>query len=562
VEYAIDRVTGQTVAASDASARRARYRPYRCPVCGKPVGLRSGRRRIPHFAHKPGEALPDCENYHPAVGEPATPGSVRNALRTQVPHGLYALVDPVARGVPSWHLELLIPGASAPEGSVQVPDSPHGLVRVNCATIIGSGRRVEVRPQAKPYRLVGEGLSDRTYETRLQRLTPGLDLDRGNVFRWGSSASRRLEEAAPLHWGRLYIVVWAEQLTTDCPEHVAITELATRAGWNAALVELPRTPSLDTESWAERFLEREIRTEPPELELVSPPVHSIADDGLIRIPCGEDVIVAVTVPPGCRFPPIITILPPSQERREVRVQESGVTFIAASGLREGRTEFFLDHPDANALIIQPVEEPFWAVPTAEFVFRGEGGEISEVALPVFSLAARSKLNPTGDGLRKLAAVECSNRLCGTIRSRPTSTDPWIERRFGLTADVPDRVGAAQPISQLAGYLRDVMGNADVEIDFGNYGGQSYQRAQSDTVPAQLTEQLKTRMVWLLSNPGAEVPRPGGPTDARMLLGRLAEGTEEARVLERFLARERWPRSMLPHLMAIADDLFRTLGKAL
>ena len=69
MRYAKDSRTKLDVDAEDVRGT-ARYRSYSCPVCGARVHFRSsmGLSPDPGFAHNKHAAKPDCELYHPGLG--------------------------------------------------------------------------------------------------------------------------------------------------------------------------------------------------------------------------------------------------------------------------------------------------------------------------------------------------------------------------------------------------------------------------------------------------------------------------------------------------------------
>src|SRR5690606_7688368 len=126
--------TGTLVSATElAAATRWRRRGFWCPVCKKAVHLRVGRVREPHFAHNPGEARPDCENYHPGIG--GGDGTYVSGRADPPYQPLYLVEEPNPRGSPRWHLELLVPAAPVSSGFVNVPDGEGGQVEIHCARL-------------------------------------------------------------------------------------------------------------------------------------------------------------------------------------------------------------------------------------------------------------------------------------------------------------------------------------------------------------------------------------------------------------------------------------------
>jgi hypothetical protein len=118
--HAKDRRTGQLIGASKASP----WGNYRCPTCNAEVSLRSGDYRVTHFAHKPGQGKPECDEFHPS---PDLVHSWRDVPTSQGPE-----VDPLwlnieleperdaRRGLRRWGLTLTVPKSPDDHGVIQI----------------------------------------------------------------------------------------------------------------------------------------------------------------------------------------------------------------------------------------------------------------------------------------------------------------------------------------------------------------------------------------------------------------------------------------------------------
>jgi Competence protein CoiA-like family len=121
--HAKERRTGQIIAAKKASP----WGSYRCPTCNAEVSLRSGDYRVAHFAHKPGQGKPECDEFHPSEdlrhlwhnAQDSYQGPAIDPLRLSIE--LEPEYDS-RRGPRKWVLRLT------------VPKSPyeHGLVQIDC----------------------------------------------------------------------------------------------------------------------------------------------------------------------------------------------------------------------------------------------------------------------------------------------------------------------------------------------------------------------------------------------------------------------------------------------
>lgn len=558
--YAID-PTGDHVRADDVGARRSRHRRFRCPVCKKRVYLRAGPHRVPHFAHMPGEGDPDCENYHPGSGSPDHHGNPGSFARKELGRSLYVVLDPAIRGLPRWRLEILVPAAPSGQGAVRVADSPHGEMTVQCSRLVQAARRVEVKPQSKSYRLIPINVDHTGYQELLRTPTPGLGLTAGSTFTAGSPTSRRLSDETPLKWGGSYIVLWPQQVTPEWPDEVRWVRLAPRTGWEAALIDLPATASVETERWAEVFLGRGIRHPPPQIGLVSPAILSVSDDGVVHIPAGEDIVIAVTNRAGSSSGETLEIISPSQEHTSIALPASGRTVLALMDLPNGRTELSLSDPDADSLVLQPLTDPLCAVATVEFLFRHLDRE-EDISVPAFSAVAESHLQRVRAGDLSFAGLTWSPGVRCSVRSRSASTEPWKEQHF-VALRGGEREGAAQSeggMEHLYRHLLTILDTAEVEVDFGNFGRVVTSLVSLEDEIRTLPRPLRNRILWLLSCPGEDVPASYCLAAAKTRS--LVElNAQDVPILHKFFARERWPSVLLPHLIATGNELVHILGKA-
>jgi hypothetical protein len=320
--------------------------------------------------------------------------------------------------------------------------------------------------------------------------------------------------------------------------------------------------STQVEGWAERFLRRSIGFPPPRLGVISPPVLSIADDGTLRVPAGEELIIAVVAAPGTPPGGTLGVFSPSGARQSMPLADSGSTLVALGDLPAGRTELFLDNPDAEDLLIEPIERPLRRAPAAEFVVRSTGADTTENAVPFFSVAAKSHLERVRDGDLVLTRVVSPPGVRCGVRTRPKLAAEGQERRF-VTARgtrVESRVQSAEPMESLAPYLLTVLACAEVEIDFGNFGSVSIRKAGRTTPPMRLPPRVRERIRWLLSNPGADSPAFMFLSAARTRWGLAEIDPRDRDLLTKFFGRDAWPAAVLPHLTVAGNELVRILGR--
>ena len=550
VQHAID---GYGALVSATKGRR--YRRYRCPLCKQRVHLRDGPRRAAHFAHNPGEGDPDCENYHPASGTTFYEDS-SDSTRIRASHALYMVIDPALAYRPRWHLEILVPASPGVRGAVRVVDSPHGEVRLQCRELFDGAVRAEVRPQFSEYRLEPMGVSDRRYEERLEVGTSGLAAHLATAFEIGSTVSRRMPEGKPLGWGGSYALVWPEQLPLPSPPHATWSELAPHRGWEAAILELPTTEFREIQRWADRFLDRPVRHAPPQIGLVSPAVLSIADDGALRIPVTRKVILSVEGEPEASS---LVFSSPSGTVQRLPVWNSDPKLFAFSDLPIGRTEFYLDDPDSDDLMVEVLAAPVCTAPSAEFLFRGPGLSGEDSSVPVFSKELPSRLKRVREGELDLIGLTCPPGLHCRIRSRDSSASPWRELAFAEPRNTDDTTACG--MDDVVSYLRSSLRSPEIELDFGSFGGVVLHRRSVKRSTVAVPSTVRDRILWLLSIPGGDVPAHYCLGRARSRWRKSAVQSWDRAILTELFDRELWPAAMLPHLTTTDHELVRVFQKA-
>jgi hypothetical protein len=128
MDFAKDRK--ENIIPAHKAVRGGGYRFYFCPVCNAEVFARQGKYRVAHFAHRSGQARPECELYFPPgyIKGPLTPSTDHlDEQRETGPRPYLQLsveLEPETnlrgRRLRQWGLRLTVPKSLETHGQLQV----------------------------------------------------------------------------------------------------------------------------------------------------------------------------------------------------------------------------------------------------------------------------------------------------------------------------------------------------------------------------------------------------------------------------------------------------------
>ncbi|WP_371134363.1 hypothetical protein [Nitrosomonas sp.] len=256
------------------------------------VYLRSGSKRVPHFAHSVGLGSKECTLYHPSTGAHpsifhATNPGQGNANSIKGSQNLALLLS--LHNQKGFELKLKIPAAS------RLPPWT-GVLRVQ--TSIGERLLswvslkddifVPVVPSTEPFFVASEGQIDESYSSILKNGFPGLSKT-GNWFKILPTSGRLLDIQESIFWGESYWVLldarFRNMLTE--PRQLVISEVACIDSWVLLEVKLPDggIHLLEVlQSEIEEWCGRTIRSGAPKSILLHPLPHGFKEDGSVIIP--------------------------------------------------------------------------------------------------------------------------------------------------------------------------------------------------------------------------------------------------------------------------------------
>lgn len=244
MNYAIDKFTGTLILA----ARATKYARYVCPVCEKGVSLRKGKIVPPYFAHLPGQGTSDCENFVP--GHSFIAETIKTISKRCME---LRLLIPVGSNSREWSLELVLPTCNLCRAKITL-DVGGRSQTLDMRSMVKS-RQIGAELSVKSYRIVSySGEPDPKFVTEVERECPGLPSVGAAVFTaLGRAASKGFPRARELRCTETFAFLWRLPVAPDFPDELEIKSLASKLGWNLALVTIPETLSVESISWLKSF---------------------------------------------------------------------------------------------------------------------------------------------------------------------------------------------------------------------------------------------------------------------------------------------------------------------
>jgi hypothetical protein len=499
MDYAADAFSPKPVPADRASF----YRDYTCPTCGGRVFLRRAGRRRAHFAHFPGEGSPECEEYHPGTGGG---GSGGEHVRRPKPLSLYLALEGDVRSRPSWHLELLLPQIPDGHGRLVVKSGIGGHIPVSFVRLRQGPVLVRVRTQVDPIILSVIGSLDAATLARAELPIPGLDDDRGNLFRFTERGGRRIEGRQPMYWGRGYFIVWNRSLDTRWPSSLWRADLQQLRDWQCTCVELPAEADTRVSEWAKRFLGCSVERPPVMLSLVSPIYTRLVDDSF-AIEVGSEVLAGVTKTHGSRMPPLLTHIT-SKDTELYELPDDDSLVLSLGGASAGRASISIgdegDEEKSLSLTIRP-PGPVRVAPNVSLQVRTQSGE--ESILPLHSEEADVAGFHVAAGHYTLKRLYLPSLLQVRLRWLPKGRPFWLEEDIVPEEHLTEEalLSSKTKFEELVFFrmMSRVDESDQVVVDIGNYGSLHLRGRPvlpNEAPERTLDSETRERIAWLLALP--------------------------------------------------------------
>jgi Competence protein CoiA-like family len=542
MDFAKDR-RGKLIGTQEASP----HLYYICPVCAADVFLRSGRKRVAHFAHRSGQGKKDCELFHPSddisytwtrygegpdnnwSGRPIEPLSLSIELEPEA-----AVRGKRKRG---WGLRVTVPKA----------DDEHGQVSIDCGT--GQPRKIALSKlflaaQTYPAHLDAQDFGAvwtspevrPNYKAAVEERIRGLDRELVNIF--AASPQKYKPRVDRLNWGSSYYFVWRSDAIPDIHDRLPLNYLAEQSSWCCAFTSLPAGEDAELKSWLEEAAGAVVTAHRRTFGVLYPPPYGADLYGRILIPAVEGLVLGVHLT--------------EDDQSSTRLGDAS----AGIALEGGRRHFVhvssaqplkllrLSLDDAGLPPLLPLrlrDVDVYPVVRLSFRFHNRAGTED---VPLHKTRCAELMQGVRLGECEIASIEYPVGVKGTLRWRLKAEIAWNTLGF----HVERRTGPARASVQQVASLNDVLQQREIEVefDFGPFGrfSASIEHAVqrlSETRP--IPGKLRNRALWLLRT--AEIYAD----EQRVPLARLTDGE-----LLALLAAAQVGPSLAAHKVSLNRDL--------
>jgi hypothetical protein len=496
--YARERRSRQIVAADKAKA----WGDYTCPTCKAAVSLRSGKYRVDHFAHMPGQGKPDCEEFHPS-------DDLTRSWQTASPPPEAQPVDPLLvsielepdyerrRGPRKWILRLTVPKAHDAHGQVSI-DLGGGDKRKISLT------KLSLEPQTYTANIESEDFAANwvspevkpEYRAAVEHRVAGLDPQRINVF--AAVRAKLKPRTNVLCWGEGYYFVSALDRPVTFPAGIVGKALASNQAWACSLVVLPYDPDPEVAAWLEQHCELPLIRSKRDWALVYPAPYSIDDDGSLQIPSNTEIVLALKSI-DADHPGELTC---SNGQASIAVELSGVRqhLVQITGSQRADKHIYLswDGSHVASVVTTPYSDGE-REPSVVLMFDGaaDGARAELHRASGQSLMARVR-----SGELSLVGMSGHPMLQGELRWRRCGSADWTKEPVVFVTGARPSFDAkltAERVSEINAAVQDH--GLDVELDFGPFGhflatAIIAPRVDTQSATLRIPRPLRARLEWL------------------------------------------------------------------
>jgi len=370
---AIDVRTKRRVDADDVGFAD-RHRVYRCPHCGARVHYKRsiGRSSEPIFAHNPGEASPDCEEYYPWEGY----GPISSASSPAAPARAQVEDEPAEFGLcledgTPWNLYLRVPEITASELrnvsplaltaafiDVEAAGWRSSMPLVDLRSGSGAARLV-VPPSAVAFRITTPGTWPAGLaQKRWQSSSHGLD-PRGALFRLRHGEWVRLRPSSAIEFGEelRFVADQSNGPPAECNPQSRGIVTARKVTWRMWRVTIPDSALKRVESWA-ASLGFEIVEPAWDVVLATVPDAIDPEDGRFIYPRKAPIICRAQSARVAATVDVFLKAGSSRYSDTVSTPRSGdSTFLAISLPWPGSNELLVGYDDRTAVPFDSTDPP-------------------------------------------------------------------------------------------------------------------------------------------------------------------------------------------------------------
>lgn len=557
--HAKERKSGRVVAAHNASA----WGSYTCPVCKANVSLRSGDYRTAHFAHKPGQAKPECELFH-------TSDELRHVWRlspeAQADEGppieplrLSIELEPEydsRRGPRKWVLRLTVPKSDDEHGIVSIDCGGGDLKKIALTKLALGAQTYLADPAAQDF--VANWVSPEVrprYRSAVEHRIPGLDHRTANLF---SATGQKLKpQSSTLCWSQSYYFVWRADRPLIFPLSLLRHDLAVNRGWACSLIALPDKADPEIAAWLEQTCELPILRAKREWSMIYPAPYAVDDDGSLLVSSISLLLLATKAaePHDTQAGDIACVVGQSSASASVPGQGRQFLEIAMTEGAQPKPVHLTWGGTPLATLITESYQDTASVPAIHLEFDVHN-EIKKIDAHLHCASCQPLLGKVRTSELHLSKVRAYPALRGQFRWRRADQFKWQSEDLSFSDSGVHPPGTelslpAQVVERINALLQDR--SLDVDFDFGAFG-QFWSLAGPETkerpAAVRIQRDLRARIEWLCKASGALV------TAHRSPLGKL---DDEALLLH--FSDVSVPASLMAHRRAIEREL-RLTGRVL
>jgi len=548
--YAKERRTEQPIAASKAY----RWGNYRCPTCNAEVSLRSGKYRDAHFAHKPGQGKPECEEFHPS-------DDLRHPWRTTEPYQ-GPPIDPLRlsielepeydarRGPRKWLLRLTVPKSPDEHGRVSINCGGGDVKKITLSKLALGPQTYLADPAAQDFGASWVSPEVRPpYRAAIEHRIPGLTSRVANVF--GAARAKLKPQSNILRWGESYYLVWPVEKPIAFPPSILNHEFAANRSWCCSLIGLPDKADPEIAAWLTQTCDLPIAPSKREWALLYPAPYAVDDDGNLQVSSGAKLILAIKpIDDGALGKVMGSVGQTSASTTLTATSRHFIKIAVPEQMAQKPVYLAWDEAFLAAVIAKPYPNAA-SEPTVLLEF--EKGASKESA-PLHRARCRELLALVRLGQRNLSGVRSHPLLRGHLCWRRNGQFEWEREELDFSSAVsqPANNDARLPlqrIDRINSALQDR--SIDVSLDFGAFGRfctTAVVQEIQQTASFHIRPDLRQRMEWLCKASGAFVNSQHCP------VGRL---NDDALLLH--FSRVVVPTALTAHRRAVEREL-RTVAR--
>ena len=426
--YAKERTTGVIIGPSKAH----RWGNYRCPTCNAEVFLRSGKYRDAHFAHRPGQGKPDCEEFHPSE-------DLRHPWRTTDEPYQGPPIDPLRlsielepdydarRGPREWLLRLTVPKSPDAHGRVSIDCGGGDVRNINLSKLAIGAQTYLADPAAQDFGASWISPDVRPlYRAAVEQRIPGLNSRVANVF--GAARAKLKPQSNILRWGESYYLVRPGDRPITFPASILNHEFAANRGWCCSLIGLPHKADPEIAAWLRQTCDLSIAPSKREWALLYPPPYAVDDDGNLQVNSGAQLILAIKpIDDGAPGKVIGSVGQTSASTTSTGTSRHFVEVTVPEQMAQKPVYLAWDEAFLAAVIAKPYPNGL-SEPSVLLEF--EGGAVKE-STPLHRVRCRELLTLVRFGQRILSGARSHPLLRGNLTLAAQRTIRMGARRVGL-----------------------------------------------------------------------------------------------------------------------------------